>query len=406
MTRKQRGGIMRSRIRLAILATGLLAVASVSFAAEGPGFQLLERLSPADNGSWASDVSRDGSVVVGSSGAGTRSDAFRWSAATGVQPLGTPAGFTGSVSELVVSDDGSTVAASFYRPEEFTVPGRAFRWTPAGGFVSLGSLGGRTGDETAALALSADGSVIVGQSANANGNVEAFRFSATSGMTGMGFANPSEAYSTASGVTPDGLTAVGSSTGTNSNGHHFRWTQQGGLEMLSELPNTLGSQAEAVSDDGKVVVGTAVISFPRFRAYRWTESGGMQLLSDAPGDANEVAEDVSGDGRIVVGNAGNNAFIWDAVNGMRSLKDVLVSQYGLGAELAGLRLASAEAISGDGRTIVGAAANSDGDLVAYRAVLPEPSAGVLLAACAAVFVRRPCRATALPSARPRNPATR
>jgi hypothetical protein len=45
------------------------------------------------------------------------------------------------------------------------------------------------------------------------------------------------------------------------------------------------------------------------------------------------------------------AFLWDAANGLRSLKTVLTTQFGL--DLTGWRLTEATGISDDGKVIVG-----------------------------------------------------
>ena len=61
---------------------------------------------------------------------------------------------------------------------------------------------------------------------------------------------------------------------------------------------------------------------------------------------------VSANGAVVVGTGyPRDPFIWDATNGMRNLRDVLVNQYGL--DLTGWTLTSATGISADGLTIVG-----------------------------------------------------
>jgi probable HAF family extracellular repeat protein len=110
---------------------------------------------PGSDRSWATGVSADGSVVVGwADNAKGRQRAFRWTAARGMEDLGTLGG--DSSWALGVSADGSVVVgwaanAAGYR--------RAFRWTAARGMEDLGTLGG---DESEALGVSADGSVVVG----------------------------------------------------------------------------------------------------------------------------------------------------------------------------------------------------------------------------------------------------
>ena len=100
----------------------------------------------------------------------------------------------------------------------------------------------------------------------------------------------------------------------------------------------------------------------------------------AGGIFNSVANGVSADGSVVVGRgsgtSGNEAFLWDAANGMQSLQNVLVAQLGL--DLTGWNLAEATGISADGLTIVGYGIH-DGLTEAFIAVIPGPGALGLLA---------------------------
>ena len=69
----------------------------------------------------------------------------------------------------------------------------------------------------------------------------------------------------------------------------------------------------------------------------------MVGLGDLPGGVfHGGAERVSGDGRIIVGlsasERGEEAFVWDAADGMRALAHVLTEEYGL--DLTGWRLRS------------------------------------------------------------------
>ena len=119
-------------------------------------------------------------------------------------------------------------------------------------------------------------------------------------------------------------------------------------------------------------------------AFRWTSGGGMVGLGDLPGGSfYSTASSVSGDGSVVVGYgssaSGGEAFIWDEMNGMRSLEDVLTNAYSL--NLTGWLLYDATTISADGHTIVGYGTNPLGQTEAWAATLgpvPEPCTGLLV----------------------------
>jgi hypothetical protein len=67
--------------------------------------------------------------------------------------------------------------------------------------------------------------------------------------------------------------------------------------------------------------------------------------------------------------------LWTENDGMRSLKDVLVNQYGL--DLTAWTLTVANDISDDGRIIVGAGINPSGLPEGWMATVPEPSTFVM-----------------------------
>jgi uncharacterized membrane protein len=116
----------------------------------------------------------------------------------------------------------------------------------------------------------------------------------------------------------------------------------------------------------------------------------MVGLGDLSGGSFESgAFAVSGDGSTVVGYGndaeGRSAFIWDPANGMRSLRDVLTSEYGL--DLTGWTLSTANDISLDGKTIVGSGWNVD-HYEAWVATIPEPNSIALLALILCTVGRR------------------
>jgi probable HAF family extracellular repeat protein len=207
--------------------------------------------------------------------------------------------------------------------------------------------------------VSADGSVVVGLSGpQVVGSDQASRWTAATGMVGLGFVPPATGTSWALAVSGDGSTVVGNS---GSPDQAFRWTASGGMVGLGFLPTGGSSVANAVNADGSVVVGggaTTVNGMGTQLAYRWTSSTGMVALGTLPGMQNSIANGVSANGNVVVGNSdctncvsNPQAFRWTASSGM----------VGLGF-LSGQTSSNASAISANGNVIIG---NSGGDAVSW-----------------------------------------
>jgi probable HAF family extracellular repeat protein len=228
-------------------------------------------------------VSADGSVVVGRAwNAAGQWRAFRWTAAGGMQDLGTLGG-SGSVA-YGVSADGSVVvgwarnAAGQYR---------AFRWTAAGGMQDLGTLGG---SGSVAYGVSADGSVVVGSAQNAAGQWRAFRWTAARGMQDLGMLDGD--WSKAYGVSADGSVVVGGGGEDIWQLYVFRWTASGGMKDLNLtyahlLTNRSGLiDASAISPDGRYIVG---------RGYNAATGRGEAYLLDTQGTG---VEERSGAARV------------------------------------------------------------------------------------------------------------
>jgi probable HAF family extracellular repeat protein len=303
---------------------------------------------------YASGVSADGSVVVGVTwnAAGQRR-AFRWTAAAGMEDLGT---LGGRESEAYgVSADGSVVvgwadnAAGQQRAFRWTAAAgkwRAFRWTAARRMQDLGTLGG---SESRALGVSADGSVVVGWAHNAAGRMRAFRWTAADGMQDLGTLGGGE--SAALGVSADGSVVVGWALNAAGQIRAFRWTEARGMEDLGTLGGDW-SGARGVSADGSVVVGWAENAAWRWRAFRWTAAEGMRDLGTLDG-GESVATGVSADGSVVVGWVENapwllRSFRWTAAGGMEDLNITYAHLLTNGSVLI-----EAHAISPDGRYIAG-----------------------------------------------------
>jgi probable HAF family extracellular repeat protein len=335
-------------------------------------------------------ASRDNSLTV------TYEQAAYWTAGSGMVGLGDlPGGpSTSGSSANAISADGSVVvgygtAAGRPIPSggSTALTREAFRWTAATGLVSLGVLPGSY-QGTEARAVSADGSVVVGVGYNASSQPEAFRWTAADGLQSLGFL-PGCNQSTATGVSADGSVIVGFSEGSGIPEKAFRWTQAGGMVELGTLPSGyVSSHANAISADGFVVVGQIATAVggdgsANREAFRWTQAGGYVVLGDLPGiEVRSEAHAVSSDGSVVVGYAtgstfADSSFIWDASNGLRSLRGLL-TQAGFAS---GWSLSSATGISGDGTKIVGFGSPSSGQSTVWLLDLnapPPPPASVAL----------------------------
>jgi len=259
-------------------------------------------------------------------------------------PLGYLPGGTAGSEAFAVSADGSVIVGQTSSPNYL----QAFRWTRQTGIVGIGFLPGH--GESMANAVSADGSTVVGWSAHPLGRPQAFRWTSATGMTALGtLAGGTE--SQAFDVSADGSLVVGKSTSrTRTNSEAFRWTNSTGMVRLGDFPGeTYPYIAQGVSANGAVIIGSAIAP-PGGEAYRWTQSDGMVGLGGFPGAllASE-AWDVSADGSVIVGSspstrsAGREAFRWTRDGGMVGLGDLPGESF----------YSQAFGISGDGTIVVG-----------------------------------------------------
>jgi probable HAF family extracellular repeat protein len=273
-------------------------------------------------------------------------------------PIGDlPGGVSGGTA-VAVSADGSVVvgASSSANGDE------AVRWTRSGGLVGLGDLPGGV-FRSEADGVSADGNVIVGA-----GNVgidaalrQAYRWTPATGMVGLGYlpGGGTGATSFANEVNPAGTVVVGlssSATGPQA----FRWTADAGMVGLGRLPGHQRSTALGVSGDGNVVVGSSLsTSTGETRGFRWTPGGGMVALAPLADDAHSAAARVSADGSVIVGasqttGADRQAVRWVGGGTVAVSLGPVAAAPGAPPRL----VSDAVAVSDDGSVIVGIADSS------------------------------------------------
>jgi probable HAF family extracellular repeat protein len=329
--------------------------------------------------SQAHGISADGKVVVGVATGNASRLAFRWTNAEGLQSLH----LLGDGIGRAASGDGSVIVGHI---------GSATLWRPPSEMVTIGDFPGRdyesSSHRTTATGVSANGQIIVGSDFD-DDRAWGFLWTEANGMIDLGSLSPGQQFTQANAISADGSVVVGLS-----GNHGFLWTAADGMIALEGLPGRDGYlQPEAVSADGSVIVGTSRdFELNRFEAFRWTADGQNVSLGNLGGSYTSArAFGVSADGNVVVGRAFSSefstgellsAFVWHPEAGMQELRSLLMQQ---GADLQGWWLQSAEAVSGDGRTIVGYGINPHGNTEAFVArvdawSVPEPSAYLLAAA--------------------------
>jgi probable HAF family extracellular repeat protein len=210
-------------------------------------------------------------------------------------------------------------------------------------FIDIGAFPG--GSFVWPNAISADGSTVVGTSEGypVQG---AFRWQKSTGMVSL--APDPMSTSSSWDVTPNGALCVG-----RYNYDAVVWDASGKMTPLGKLPQlpVLSDYlASGVSDDGTTIIGIGGW-WPENEGFVWTANSGMRAMDDGLEWEYVYPWDVSSDGRVAVGEAGLRRVVHFALpRAFRWTQELGVQD--LGAFEPGW-MSSAEAISGDGSTIVG-----------------------------------------------------
>lgn len=291
-----------------------------------------------------------------------------------------------------LSSDGSTMTGDATVTDGTSTWTEAYVWSPDTGFTRLGYLGESLSGNRQSLPwdISADGTVVVGESSNsdmASGQLEAFKWTRGVGMEGLGFLAPyvGEVFgeSRALGVSADGTVVVGQSTnndGTTTWKEAVIWSGGGktALGVLGDAQINTGdditpvyvvvrgdSSADYISADGTMVAGHS--DNDNGTDY-WSEAfayavGGSRI-DFMEGTAGQTGgSDVRGisDAGVVVGNSTNTdgsitwkeGYAWSSGSGLTRIG-------WLGDGAAGAHgYSGVWGVSGDGSTVVGYSSMAD-----------------------------------------------
>ena len=224
-----------------------------------------------------------------------------------------------------------------------------FRWRSTDGVTLISQVPGCSSAGIECVAVNADGEIVMGvfSCPGPVPRIEPFRWTQATGVQPLGLPTGAAEAGIAD-VSHNGQLAIG--TASASETFAFRWSSTAGFVELPGLPGHIGTAVARMTQAGDIIVGRS-----GDRPVRWV-NGMCQDLGVWPGSNSRAsASDIAADGRRVVGNAfttelQNEPFIWDAVNGLRLLRDIL-GAHGVGTS--DWQQLSVSGISGDGTTLAG-----------------------------------------------------
>ena len=326
---------------------------------ELPRFQPSGTDAPCGGSVIATAISADGSTIVGY--CGTQA-AFLWTFDGGFADLGISSATALESLAFAVNADGSALLSRFSRGDGTS---GALRWNAGAGTTDV--LVQAASTDVLPDAANGDLSVIVGAYVDATlplGYQLGFRFTAAGGLETLAVPDQSTAGCGTFAVSTDGTVMVGACLDAADVLHASRWRVQPSGDVVLDLLDTSANATYAfgVSGDGNVVVGYVADGTNGHEA-RFVGDDPLEDLGALPG-TNSVASAASLDGSIIVGSSEQAQYpfteaatVWDAGNGLRGISDILTAA---GIDLSSWTLASAAAVSADGKTIVGNGTAPDG----------------------------------------------
>ncbi len=310
--------------------------------------------------SSANDMSPDGRFIVGGrdiDGNFIPDGAYLWDRVTDTVLDITAGGIATGVDNAVsVSADGTIVIGNIPDPTGVgsSVMGM---WTADDGWVSLGHLpnAGACPSRSSGYEISDDGSTVVGLSWDGCIAV-AVKWTESGGMEPL--EELAQRRCRASVVSSDGSVIAGFCQG-NFTRTPAMWEGDTGSGILLDPTGDSQGEWHGMSDDGTILLGAlytgAIDGY--YDAIKWTESGGTEIIANGSlvGGWAGIPQDIDDDGTIVGFDIllGNRR-AWIQPDGTGDLQVLKTYAQSLGAVIpANLNLEVAQAISADGRTIIG-----------------------------------------------------
>lgn len=311
------------------------------------------------NGLTATDVSSNGSIVVGDNGA----EHFMWTEVDGVTLIGGVAPGGGYGGQTGINGNGTLITGTRVNPnnnlgELSSYDIASQTWT------SHGSLGASSGNSaSSAWGVSSDGTTIVGLGWINAGSAHAIKWTNGGGVEDLGSTVPNRS-TRANAANDDGSIIAGWQDSASGFRQGAIWTN-GVQELITHPNNDPATEVGCLSDDGIWAGGGQGFS-NNFQAWKWSQASGIIDIGPAPTSGWRGAiTGFSSNGSISVGfyrpwpapaTFGRGILHTDS-GGLLDLTDYAIS---LGIDVQGAILALPLGISDDGSTVIGITNSGNG----------------------------------------------
>ena len=318
-----------------------------------PGAPLVVSLG---DGAGASDVSGDGSIVVGNFGRG--GPIFRWTAADGIQAFD---GVAAQGESTFISRNGKYIATNLLGDDDLGLG--AYRWDAEGGWRAVDPVGFCGTDATAAWGVTDDGTLF-GMAWNSCTDFKPMRWRPGSGTqlfpTATVHADGTPANGRMNQISEDGSVFVGWEENDGGERHGVIW-RNGVPSRVENADGQWVGEALSVSHDGGLISGMLFSDqMPLGSGWRRpTDSPELDYYAPlTPDSTPAMGFALSRDGSVMAGLSGDPffsfapaPFLWTKELGTVNLNDFVVQQGGSIEQWASLW--TPQAMSDDGSVIVG-----------------------------------------------------
>jgi hypothetical protein len=267
----------------------------------------------------------------------------------------------GATQVSAISSDGTVVGGSRVRNGSY----EPVLWKTDGSLVEIGFLpGGQWGE---VRALSSDGNVAIGVGAGSDGITQCWKWSADSGVVGLG--TPGGNYAAFSGASEDCSAVLGMGYTSDGQWVPWRWTADTGLQPFTDNSSEMERPIQVVSKNASAVAGNEYTP-NGLRIWKWTVDEGVTELVLPEDLTSPNIRSISQDGKVLTGTWHHNNY-WES---WRWTKDSGFQFLGLLREAYS---ADIYGVSADGNTIVGTSSHRDSQGYYYsQAWAWTPSGGL------------------------------